>query len=131
MKRMKIYQPDRSILQLQVQGMVRGIQHIRQQMDDIQRELDFVVENAKKQSFAKGDIVAMDKLLAIRPYADALARKENEYECAIGELSTLLYTGNMFIDQNYYDTWIQTGPEQAIRIDYCPTRLEIISLDNI
>lgn len=43
MKRMKIYQPDRSTLELQVQEMVQGIQRIRQEMDDIEKELDFVV----------------------------------------------------------------------------------------
>jgi hypothetical protein len=119
------------IMEEQLCEEITRIQHAQYEIDEIHEKLDLAVKAAKKQTFPKGEVVAFEKLAEVKQIVDELALKEAENKIAVEKLYQSIFSGEFFIDQSYFETWVCIRPNTVVRFSIDLDRIEVKRMEEL
>ncbi len=94
---------------------VTRIQERQHKIAEIQEQLQMAINNAKKLSYPKGEIVSFDKLLMIKKISETLCDHEEENKQAVLDLYHSVFPDDIFISQDFYEVWISIRPGTIVK----------------
>ena len=116
---MQTVETEKKIAPLQslLKDTLNRILELQNEMTEIKKQLDIAVQNATKQSFPKGEVVSAEKLVAVKEISEIYSMKSDANENLIRELYHLIFPGDIFISQDYFDVWVQVDANTVVNFD--------------
>lgn len=107
------------------------ILEMQNELNQLQEQLDQMMENAQKQEFPYGHKIEFQNILPLRQLSDAIYPKEKALRKAVTKLYHDVCTGNIFIDQNFFDTWFSVKPHWVLRFTDGIERIEMRKVEEL
>ena len=104
---------------------VESMLMMQKDVNTLQDELDEAILIAQKREFHLGYLVEIEKLLSLKQISDVLEPQREKLKEAILTLYNSLMPDDIFISQQYFDTWIKVGTNQVIRFGYDLESIEV------
>ena len=81
---------------------------------EIRKQLDIALQGAVKQTYAKGDVVSFEDLVAVKEISSILSIKSEENERRVIKLSNSIFPDDIFICQDYFDVWVRIDENTVV-----------------
>lgn len=96
-------------------NQLNRIQELQYEIIGIRKQLDTAIQLAAKQSYPKGEVVSVEKLLAIKELEKPLSIKSTENERLVGELYNSIFPNDIFILQDYFGVWVKINATTVVQ----------------
>ncbi len=108
---------------------VTRIQDRQSKIAEIREQLQVAINDAKKLSYPKGEIVSFEKLLMVRKISEILCDQEEENKQAVLELYHSVFPDDIFISQDFYEVWISIRPGTIVKFsdDFNSIEVKVVS----
>lgn len=98
---------------------------MQKEVNEMQALLDRVMESTQKREFPLGHVVEFEKVISLKQISAQIKPKRKALERAIADLYHSLFPGDIFISQNFFETWISIPPNWVIWFEYDLSSIEL------
>ena len=117
MKPVETSEMKTEILETMLTDEVNRILNLQYEIAEIKEQLDTAIQSAAKQSYPKGEVVHVEKLLAVKKISEVLSIKLSEKESLVMKLYHSVFPQDIFISQNYFDVWVKIDSNTVVKFD--------------
>ena len=118
-------------LEAKLAGEINHILDLQHEIAGMQEQLDVAFKEAAKQSFPKGEVVSVEKLVAVKEISASLSIKSDQNENLVRELYHSIFPGDIFISQHYFEVWVKVGSNTVVKFADDLSGIEVKVLEDL
>ena len=112
-------------LEVTLMDELNRILDLQYEIAEIREQLDILIKNAAKETYPKGEVVSVERLVAMKEISEVLSIKSAENEKLVIGLHNSIFPDDIFITQNYFGVWVKVGSNTVIKFNDYLNEIEV------